>query len=236
MLGFLMKNINPGFIEVIIPSMVVIAVLISTILGLPDPLVKSRDAGIFRSYKINGVPAASIVFIPPLAIIMHMVIVAIIIVPTAFLLFKAPLPQNWYGFFLVFLLTVFVLSGLGMLIGVASSSTRSTILWSQLIFLPSMIIGGFFIPQSLLPDVLRKIGLLLPSTHAVNLFRYYSYGQAIVYNPVWSLITLFAVGLLSFGLAIYLFNWDSQNKTRRGHPAFAFIAVIPLVFAAVIPP
>ena len=48
MLGFLMKNINPGFIEIIIPSMVVISILISTILGLPDPLVKSREAGIFR--------------------------------------------------------------------------------------------------------------------------------------------------------------------------------------------
>ena len=236
MLGFLMKNINPGFMEIIIPSMIVISILISTILGLPDPLVKARDAGIYRSYKINGVPAPSIVFIPPLTIAMHMIIVAIIIVPTAFLLFEAPLPLNWYSFLLIFLLTVFTSSGLGVLIGVASSSSRATILWSQLIFLPSMIIGGFFIPQSLLPDILKKIGLLLPSTHAVNLFRYYSYNQTTDYNPLWSLIVLLGVGILAFGLAIYLFNWDSKNKTRRGHPAFAFIAIVPLMIAAVLLP
>ncbi len=233
MLGFLMRNINPGFIEIIIPSMIVIAILISTILGLPDPLVKSRDAGIFRSYKINGIPATSIVFIPPLTIILHMVLVAIIIVPVAFIIFDAPLPRNWYSFVLVFLLTVFVNSGLGVLIGVASSSSRATILWSQLIFLPSMIIGGFFIPQGLLPAMLRKIGLLLPSTHAVNLLNYYSYDRSIGYNPLWSLAILIAVGVLSFSLAIFLFNWDNQNKTRRGHPIFAFFAIIPLIVGAV---
>ncbi|GAH14034.1 unnamed protein product, partial [marine sediment metagenome] len=114
-----MKNINPGFIEIIIPSMVVISILISTILGLPDPLVKSREAGIFRSYKINGVPATSIVIIPPLTTIMHMIVVAIIIIPTAFTMFEAPLPQNWLYFILIFLLTAFISAGLGVLIGVA---------------------------------------------------------------------------------------------------------------------
>jgi ABC-2 type transport system permease protein len=236
MLGFLMKNINPGFIEIIIPSMVVISILISTILGLPDPLVKSREAGIFRSYKINGVPATSIVIIPPLTTIMHMIVVAIIIIPTAFTMFEAPLPQNWLYFILIFLLTAFISAGLGVLIGVASSSSRATILWSQLIFLPSMIIGGFFIPQNLLPDILKKIGLLLPSTHAINLFRYYSYNQSIGYNPLWSLVILFISGILSFGLAIYLFNWDNQNKTRRGYPAFAFFTIIPLIIGAIFLP
>jgi len=236
MLGFLMKNINPGFMEIIIPSMVVISILISTILGLPDPLVKSREAGIFRSYKINGVPATSIVVIPPLTTIMHMIVIAIIIIPTAFTMFEAPLPQNWLYFILIFLLTTFISAGLGVLIGVASSSSRATILWSQLIFLPSMIIGGFFIPQNLLPDTLKKIGLLLPSTHAINLFRYYSYNQSIGYNPVWSLVILIAGGILSFGLAIYLFNWDSQNKTRRGHPTFAFFAILPFIIGAIFLP
>jgi len=96
-----------------------------------------------------------------------------------------------------------------------------------------MLIGGFFIPQDLLPGVLKKIGLILPSTHAINLFRYYSYSQGIGYNPLWSLVILITCGLLSFGLAVYLFNWDNQNRTRRAHPAFAFLAVLPLICGAI---
>ena len=60
MMGFIMPEINPFFGEVMIPAMVTFAVLAATLLGLPDPLVNARENGIFRSYKINGVPALSI--------------------------------------------------------------------------------------------------------------------------------------------------------------------------------
>ncbi len=33
---------------------------------------------------------------------------------------------------------------------------------------------------------------------------------------------------MSFGLANYLFCRDSHNKTRRGHPALALLALLPL--------
>ena len=129
LIASLMGSVNPRFIEILIPSMIVASILISTLLGIPDPFVKSREAGVFRSYKINGVPATSIVMIPPITTVLHMIIVAAIITPTAFLIFKAPLPTNWIGFILIFFLTAFAFSGLGVLIGIVSSSSRAIILW-----------------------------------------------------------------------------------------------------------
>lgn len=233
LISVLMSNINPVFIETLIPAMVLISILASTLLGLPDPFVKMRDAGVFRSYKINGVPAASIIAIPPLTIILHMLIVSAIITSTAFIFFDAPLPLNWPVFILVFILTLFTSSGLGVLIGVASSNTRATVLWSQLFFLPSMMISGFFIPSQMLPSVIRRVSMLLPVTHSFNLFRSYSYQQYIGYDPIWSALILLVGGILSFGLAIFLFNWDSNNDTRRGHPALAFLVLIPYIIGAV---
>ena len=64
MMGFIMPEINPFFRETMIPAMVTFAILAATLLGLPDPLVNARETGIFRSYKINGVPAFHILFIP----------------------------------------------------------------------------------------------------------------------------------------------------------------------------
>ena len=64
LLGFVMPELNPVFLETMIPAMVVFAILAATLLGLPDPLVNAREAGIFRSYKINEVPAISILSIP----------------------------------------------------------------------------------------------------------------------------------------------------------------------------
>jgi hypothetical protein len=40
--------------------------------------------------------------------------------------------------------------------------------------------------------------------------------------------------VLSFTLAVYLFNWDSQNSTRRGIPLLVLLAAVPYVAGAVI--
>src|SRR5512136_710121 len=87
MMGVLMGGINPFFLETMIPAMVIFAVLSGAILGLPSPLVEAREAGVFRSFKINGVPALSILIIPALTTAFHSIINAIIITVTAPLLF-----------------------------------------------------------------------------------------------------------------------------------------------------
>ena len=228
MMGLVLtEEVNPGFGETMIPAMVVFAILAATLLGLPDPLVTAREDGIFRSYKINGVPATSILIIPALTTIFHMVIVTIIITATAPLFFNAPRLVNWPGFIMTFLLLTFACAGLGVLIGVISSSSRMTVLWAQLIFLPSILLSGMMLPYSMLPETIGRVARLLPATHAMNAFRALAQDMTADFNPLGSLVVLLVGGMVAFGLAIYLFNWDSQNKTRRGHPLLALLVLLP---------
>jgi ABC-2 type transport system permease protein len=229
MIGLLMTQINPTFLETMLPAMVIFAILASTILGLPDPLVTAREAGIFRNYKINGVPAFSILVIPALTTILHTVVVSIIIIITAPLLFNAPLPLNWVGFVVTFLLTALACAGFSVLIGVISSSSRITVLWSQLIFLPSMLLGGMMIPYSMLPKAMAKIAQLLPATQAMNAFRGLAQNLTTDFNPLGSLFILFTSGILAFALALYLFNWDRRNTNQRGHPLLALLVLLPYI-------
>ncbi len=234
MLGFLMTELNPLFVETMIPAMIIVAIMSGTVLSLPNPLVTAREAGIFRSYKINGIPTISILTIPTLTTISHMVVVSMIITATAPLFFSAPTPVNWPGFILFFLLAAFSHAGLGMLISVISSSARAVVLWSQLLFLPSMMIGGLMIPYSMLPGALSKVALLLPATHTMNVFQGLAQNQVTAFNPLWSVLILLAGGILSFGLANYLFCWDSHNTARRGHPALALLALLPCAVGIVL--
>lgn len=233
MLGFLMTELNPPFIEIVMPAMIIVAIMFSLVVSLPNPLVTAREADIFRSYKINGVPAISILTIPALTTILHTVVVAVIITTTAPLLFNAPLPVNWLNFIIFFLLAAFAHAGLGMLISVISSSTGTVVLWSQLIFIPSMIIG-VMIPHNMLPDTLSKVALLWPATHSMNVFQGLAQHQVTAFNPLWSVLVLLAGGILSFVLANYLFCWDSKNRTRRGHPALASLALLPYILGVVL--
>ncbi len=227
MMGLVMVPINPLFLETMIPGMAVFAILAATLLGLPDPLVTAREAGIFRSYKINGVPAISLLVIPALTTVLHVLLVTALITATAPLFFDAPLPVDWLGFALTVLVTAFACAGLGVLIGVISPSSRMTVLWSQLIYLPSMLLGGMMLPYSMLPATVRKMAQLLPATQAMNAFRGLAQGLAADFSPHGSLAILLTSGVLAFGLAVYLFNWDRSNTTQRGHPLLALLVLLP---------
>jgi len=229
MMAFIMPAINPFFREVMIPAMITFAILASTLLGLPDPLVNSRELGIFRSYKINGVPASSILLIPALTTGLHLAIVTIIITFTALLLFDAAAPVNGITFFIVTFALALACSGLGVLIGVASPSTRMTVMFSQIIFVPSMLLGGLMMPFNVLPEGAQAIAKLLPATHAMNAFNGLAMGATADFNPWVSVAALIASGIIAFGMALYLFSWDSKNGSRRGHPALALLALLPYV-------
>jgi len=229
MMGFVMPVIDPLFLEGMIPAMVVFAILAATFLGLPEPLVNAREAGIFRSYRISGVPSLSILCIPALTTMLHLVIVMVIITGSAPLLFDAPLPVNWLNYGLVFIAMALACAGISVLIGVISPSTRMTILWSQVVFIPSMLVGGLTLPNSMLPDAVGKISQLLPATQAMNAFNGLAMGQTADFAPWGSVIVLALTGLLAFGLAIYLFSWDSRNATRRGHPLMALLVLVPFL-------
>ncbi|MEL7626483.1 MAG: ABC transporter permease [Anaerolineaceae bacterium] len=228
-MGLVMTEIFPLYQEMLIPAMVTFAVLASTLLGIPDPLVSSREKGIFRNYKINGVPSLSILLVPALTTLVHLVIVMLTIAISAPLLFDALVPTNWINFVIVFFALAFACIGLSVLIGVISPSSRTTILWSQAIFLPSMLLGGLTIPHNMLPGIAQKFAQLLPSTHAMNAFNGLAMARVADFSPWGSVVVLVFGGLMAFGLALYLFSWDSHNSTRRGHPLLALLALVPYV-------
>ncbi len=227
MMGLVMTKINPGFTLSLIPATVIIATMASTILGLPGPLVELRESGIFRSYKINGVPVASILAIPTLTTIFHTLIVGTIIALTGTSFFSGLAPTNWPAFILVTLVGVFTFGSIGTLIGVVATSSRGTVLFSQLIFLPSMLIGGMMIPINLLPASVKPISLLLPTSYVMQAYTGLAFGQETVISPITALFILVASGVLAFSLASYLFTWDNRNNVRRNQPLLALLALVP---------
>ncbi len=228
MLGFILTGLNPFFQGVVIPGMVVIAAMAAYLLGIPEPLVSAREKGILRSYKINGVPPSSILSIPALTTGVHAVIVAALITVSAPTLFDAPLPVSWLGFLMSTFAILVATAGMALVVGVASSNSRVVILWSQLVFVPSMLLGGIMIPYGELSPGVAKASQLLPATQAMNAFRGLAMGENADFAPWISIVSLLGCGILGFGLALFLFSWDSHNTVRRGHPALGLLVLAPL--------
>ena len=229
MMGYVMPAINPLYEEIMLPSLVTFAIVFSSILGIPDPLVNSREKGIFRSYKINGVPSFSILINPIISAIVHSMIVFCIMVTVNIFLFKAPVPENWLLFISYVLVGIISTACLAVLIGVISPSTQLTIFFSQILFIPSMLISGVMMPYSLLPENIGKIAQMFPTTHIMSLLSGSGMGRVSDIDPVGSLIVLVSGAVLAFIIAILLFSWDSKNSTRKAHPALAILAFAPYI-------
>jgi ABC-2 type transport system permease protein len=226
MMGLVMTQINPLFTETMTPAMVLFSVMAAILLGLPDPLVNARESGIFRSYKIMGIPARNILIIPALTTVMHIIIVCLIILVTASSFFNAPGPDNLFAFIVVTFASMIAHTGIGVLIAVISSSSRATVLWSQLFFLPSMLLSGLMMPYDMLPASAQTLARLLPATYGMIGFRQLAYGHGGA-DGLWALVILVTGGVLAFGLAIWLFNWDRYNASRHRNPVFALLALLP---------
>ncbi len=231
LLALVMTAVNPLFKATLIPAMCVFAMLGGGLLGMGSPIVEARDAGIYRSFKINGVPASAIIAIPVLASTVHVLVVSLIITVTAAPFFGGALPSNGLAFAGLLILGAFTMCSIGALIGVVAANGRAVLGLSQLIFLPSMILGGLMMPLAMLPPAMQKVSAVLPATQIMQAMQGLAYGLPTVLDPLLATAVTAAAGLLAFLLAIYLFNWDKQNQARRGHPALAILAMAPYVLA-----
>lgn len=227
----LMVGVNPFFRDTLVPAMVIFALLAGCLLGLPDPIVSAREAGIYRSFRVHGVPAAAILLLPAAATLVHLALVATVITIAGPLLFDAPPPVRPGAYVGVFLAAGLAHAGLGLLIAVVSASTRATVLWSQLVFLPSVLLGGLMMPSEVIPQGLATVARLLPATHAMNAMRGLAYDQATGWSAAGSLLVLIAGAFVAVALAVWLFQWDRRSEERRAPPILGVLALVPYVLA-----
>ena len=227
LMGSIMTGIDPTFREKMIPAMVLFAALAATLMGIPIALTTSCEKGIFRTFKINGVPAVSILSITAIKSTLHLLIASAIITASAPILFKATLPESWSAFILTLLLTAASCATLSTLIGVVSPNTQVSILLAQFIFVTSILLGGLMFPHQMLPDVAQKAALLLPATHAMNLFNTMAMGIGGGFSPGGSVVVLSAGSILAFVFSIYLFRWDQYSRTHWGRSLTSVVFALP---------
>ncbi|MFW6313579.1 MAG: ABC transporter permease [Spirochaetota bacterium] len=230
MIGLFMPTVNPGFVDLMIPGMIVFAIMSGTLMTIPATLVDQRSSGILRSFRVNGVPATSMITIPIIGSVAHMSVVAAILTIGSTALYGAPLPVNWGWFVLTFLLATLSFASLSALIGVVAKSSQSATLLAQLVYLPSVLLGGLMVPEELLPVAVARGASLLPATQAMRAFNALAFDGAAASGAAATPLVFLAVSVvLNLALCLMLFEWDNRT-VRRAH-AFGLLAFLPFALA-----
>ena len=90
------------------------------------------------------------------------------------------------------------------------------------------------LPHSMLPDAALKFAQLLPASHGMNAFIGLVMGRESAFSAWGSVGVLAASAIIAFGLALFMFSWDSRNAKRRGHPLLALLVFVPAVIGILV--
>jgi ABC-2 type transport system permease protein len=221
LVGGFMTRMDPSFSGRMLPAMAIFAVMCSFLLLLPGGLVAARDSGTLRSYRISGVPSWAALVAPTVAGLAHTALAAALIAAFSAAVFGAPMPNHPIIFILAWLCMAASIAGLGALIGVVSTNGRAATLLAQIVYLPSIILGGLMTPPGVLPPALERLSLLFPAKHAMMAFAAGSVREAAL-----QLAALSAGAIVSFALAARLFAWDGSSAPR-GKRLLALAALAP---------
>ena len=226
--GLFMTQVNPFFKEIMVPGMILFGIMSSTLLNLSSAQIQMRETGIFRSFSVNGVTLSSLVSIPVISSVIHSILVSLIITALSLLFFDAVGPLHWGWFFAVLFVVAVCLSTIGMLIGIVSPNQRAGILLAQMVYIPSVILGGLMVPSDMIPENLRFIVALLPASHGIEAFQNLS--MAGGNGDVTPVIILIASSILNMLLCAFLFQWEA-GRQKGTKPLFGILAVCPFLIS-----
>ena len=159
-MGAIFSSINPEAKNSLIQSMTIFGVTMGAFLGTPPPLIELYGSDIMKAYKVGGIPLWTAAVNNFISAFFHLFIMSFIIFLLAPLAFGAKVPENISVYF--FALTVFIIVSLsvGTALGLLIKSISKLTIFSQIIFLPSLMLSGIMFPTSLLPSVLEKAGMI----------------------------------------------------------------------------
>jgi len=191
------------FVDVFVPSLVVISVATLGIQTLPIRLATYREKGILR--RLSTTPAH------PLRLLMAQFVVyaltaivgLVLLVVVANLFFDVPWPQQPLVYVAAFLLGMTSLFAIGLLLAAVAPSSRVATAVAIPVFFMVMLLGGVYLPRVFLPEFLVSIGDFTPP--GVQGLQDAWLGTAPQLLP---LVGLAAITVIFGAIAVRAFRWE----------------------------
>ncbi len=191
------------FIDLFVPSLVVMTLAIIGVNTLPVRLASYREKGVLRRLATTPVNPAFLL-VAQLVINVGMAVGSVLLlIVVGWLAFQIPLPQDPGGFALAFGLGMTSLFALGLLIAALAPSSRVATAATVPVFILVMLVGGVYVPRIFLPEFLVRIGDFTPPGVQAILDAW----QGIAPNPL-PLAAMAAVTVAAGMVAARWFRWE----------------------------
>lgn len=168
-MGGIFTSLMPEAKQTLIQSMTVMGVSMGTFIGVPPSMVEIYGSDIKKMYIANKIPLCFGVITLVVSAFIHLMIMSIIIFVLAPIVFHATIPSNIPLYFLTLALFVIVSLAISCVLGLAVKNQAKLTMYSQVVFLPSIMLSGIMFSAELLPNFLENTGKLFPATWGYTL-------------------------------------------------------------------
>lgn len=192
-MGCIFTSLMPEAKQTLIQSMTVMGVLMGTFIGVPSSMVEIYGSDIKKMYIANKIPLCFGVITLVVSAFIHLMIMSIIIFVLAPIVFHAIMPSNIPLYFLTLALFIIVSLAISCVLGLAVKNQAKLTMYSQIVFLPSIMLSGIMFSAELLPNFLENMGKLFPATWGYTLLIQ----KNIDVSTFFSLIIILIISILA---------------------------------------
>jgi len=150
------------FIDVFVPSLVVISVGTLGIQTLPIRLATYREKGVLRRLSTTPAHPLRLLVAQLITYLVTAAVALVLLVIVARVAFDVPLPRDPIGYLVAVLLGTSSLFVVGLVLAAVAPSARVATAVAIPLFFGVMFLGGVYVPRVALPDILVRIGDFTP--------------------------------------------------------------------------
>jgi ABC-2 type transport system permease protein len=191
--------------DLYLPILVVFALAMLALLGLPIPLASYRELGVLRRLSTTPVPRSWMLIAQGLVQLGVAVAAVVIMIVVAMAAFGSPAPKSPAGVMVAVALSAAGLFPIGLLIAAIARTANAASVIGRLAFFPMMFFAGLWLPRALMPEVLLTISSYTPLGAAVEAIQD---SMLQGFPPAAPLLILAGYALVFGFLARRFFRWE----------------------------
>jgi ABC-2 type transport system permease protein len=192
-------------LDVYLPIVIATGVMGVGLYGLPPILASYRELGILRRLSTTPVRPSWLLAVQLVVNLALAVVSIVIVLVLGTAAFGLSAPKNPGGFLVAWLLSVLALFTMGLWIGSIARTGKAAGLIGAAFFYPFMFFSGMWLPQGLMPAVLRDISHYTSLGASVQALQSAMQGSF----PPGSSLLVMAVWAIAFGVAaVRSFKWE----------------------------
>ncbi|SFW53105.1 ABC transporter permease [Amycolatopsis australiensis] len=191
------------FIDAWVPSVLVVSLAMLALQSIPGAVATYREQGVLRRLATTPVHPANLL---GAQLLIHVVLALAgigLVLGLANAVYDVPLPKHPLVFLVTLLLGTVSMFSLGLLAAALARTAKAAGGFALVAFVPTMFLGGVYLPRPLLPEVLRRIGDYVPPGTQPLQDAWVGTGV----QPL-QLVVLAAFAVIGTALAAKLFRWE----------------------------